>query len=245
MKLKKICDINSTFKLNKNDNIEELNFDIRKKLKSISEMANNLKADTKQEEEFVKNIKSSILKKTNDIASDYRKIQTKYIQEKKTVNEKQAKAKRMYVDEDTEFLDTLTFEKESIAEYEHLTNAQVKEIEENRRQLSYRDKELDSIISAMVEIQEMFKEFNEMVIKQGDLIDRIDVNIDKTQDNVKEAVYALKIAEATQTSCRYISLLLVLCKCIFKTSVIYHWDSWRCNTQDCIEINGIEIKFIQ
>jgi len=72
-----------------------------------------------------------------------------------------------------------------------------------------RDKELESILSSIIEVNDMFKEFNQIVVQQGTLLDRIDFNLEATHNYAKEGVTHLKVAETAQ-SCSRLTLILIL-----------------------------------
>jgi syntaxin 16 len=55
----------------------------------------------------------------------------------------------------------------------------------------------------------MFKEFNQLVVHQGTLLDRIDFNLETTHNYAKEGVTHLKVAETAQ-SCSRITIILIL-----------------------------------
>jgi t-SNARE complex subunit (syntaxin) len=61
-----------------------------------------------------------------------------------------------------------------------------------------RDSEIKTILHGIVELQELFKEFSELVNMQQEMIDRIDANVCKTTETIKSANNDLKKAEEYQ-----------------------------------------------
>jgi len=78
-----------------------------------------------------------------------------------------------------------------------------------------RDQEINQLVDTMNELGHIFKELNHLVIDQGNLLDRIDYNIEQTLINTKKANVQLKKAERAQDSacakyCIYMLVLLIL-----------------------------------
>lgn len=55
-----------------------------------------------------------------------------------------------------------------------------------------RNKEILKLVDTVNELNEIYKEMSQLVLIQGTLIDRIDVNLDKTIENVKKGNNNLK-----------------------------------------------------
>jgi syntaxin 16 len=83
-----------------------------------------------------------------------------------------------------------------------------------------RDAEINQLVDTMNELGHIFKQLNHLVIDQGNLLDRIDYNIEQTLHNTKKANVQLKKAVKYQDSAcaRYCIWTLVLM--IFVFSVI-------------------------
>lgn len=64
---------------------------------------------------------------------------------------------------------------------------QVNELIANTREIMRRDKEIREILQSIVELQDLFKEFSALVIEQGTLLDRIDYNLETTQQHIEVA----------------------------------------------------------
>jgi t-SNARE complex subunit (syntaxin) len=50
-----------------------------------------------------------------------------------------------------------------------------------------RDQEITKVVQSIYSLNAIYKELQNLVIEQGSLLDRIDENIDKTVESVKEA----------------------------------------------------------
>jgi syntaxin 16 len=93
---------------------------------------------------------------------------------------------------------------------EGLSDEKIKQIMQNNRLLKQRDVELDKILSSILELNEMFKESNRLIVIQGSMLDRIDLNIEKTQDFVSETKKELIEAEKVQSGSHYLICMIFL-----------------------------------
>jgi len=80
-----------------------------------------------------------------------------------------------------------------------------------------RDAEINQLVDTMNELGTIFKQLNTLVIEQGNILDRIDYNIEQTLDNTKKANIQLKKAEKSQSNgcARYCIFVLVTLICVF------------------------------
>ena len=56
----------------------------------------------------------------------------------------------------------------------------------------FRDSEINQLVDTMNELGNIFKQLNTIVIEQGNILDRIDYNIEQTLENTKKANKQLK-----------------------------------------------------
>lgn len=79
-------------------------------------------------------------------------------------------------------------------------------------QIDQREREIEKIAQGVIDLSNLFQELNTMVIDQGTVLDRIDYNVERTAEHVKEAEKELKVATGYQkrSTKRKIILLLVL-----------------------------------
>lgn len=75
-----------------------------------------------------------------------------------------------------------------------------------------REREIEKIAQGVIDLSNIFQELNSMVIDQGSLLDRIDYNVERTAEHVKQAEGELKVATGHQKKGvrRKVILLLVL-----------------------------------
>ena len=78
--------------------------------------------------------------------------------------------------------------------------------------IEQREREIEKIAQGVIDLSNIFQELNSMVIDQGSLLDRIDYNVERTAEHVKEAEKELTVATGYQkkSTKRKVILLLVL-----------------------------------
>ena len=84
------------------------------------------------------------------------------------------------------------------------------------------DQEIDKLSEGMVSIHSLFKQMNDIVVHQGEVVDRIDYNIDTAMKHVsKGKVHLVKAKDYQEHGCArwcirfQISAILVLAVLIF------------------------------
>ena len=90
--------------------------------------------------------------------------------------------------------------------------AHQKLLQSNDAIILQREREIEEIAQGIIELSDLFRELQTMVIDQGTLLDRIDYNVERMATDVKEAARELKVAEGYQkkTIKRKIIFLLLL-----------------------------------
>lgn len=78
--------------------------------------------------------------------------------------------------------------------------------------ISQREREIEDIAQGIIDLADLFRDLQTMVIDQGTLLDRIDYNVENMSSDVKGAAEELKTAEGYQkkTTKRKIIFLLLL-----------------------------------
>lgn len=82
----------------------------------------------------------------------------------------------------------------------------------NDAAISQREREIEDIAQGIIELADLFRDLQTMVIDQGTMLDRIDYNVERMATDVKEADKELRVAEGYQkkTTKRKIIFLLLL-----------------------------------
>lgn len=99
-------------------------------------------------------------------------------------------------------------------------DTQMAQVLQNQRDIIERDRELQNILTSIIELKDMFSEMNELIIEQGTLLDRIDYNLDNTEANVVEGKENLIQAEKYQGCSRITLCLMFLVVAFIAVAVI-------------------------
>ena len=93
-----------------------------------------------------------------------------------------------------------------------LQAAQQKVLNSNDTAIAQREREIEDIAQGIIELSDLFRDLQTMVIDQGTMLDRIDYNVERMHTDVKDAEVELKVASGYQrkTTKRKIILLLIL-----------------------------------
>lgn len=78
--------------------------------------------------------------------------------------------------------------------------------------IAQREREIEEIAQGIIELSDLFRDLQTMVIDQGTMLDRIDYNVERMHTDVKAAEKEIKVASGYQrrTTKRKIILLLFL-----------------------------------
>jgi syntaxin 16 len=88
-----------------------------------------------------------------------------------------------------------------------------KQLTSNDTAIMQREREITDIAQGIIELADIFKELQTMIIDQGTMLDRIDYNVERMAVDVKAADTELKVASGYQrrgTKRRIILLLILL-----------------------------------
>eukprot|EP01012_Entosiphon_sulcatum_P026274 TRINITY_DN31694_c0_g1_i1.p1 TRINITY_DN31694_c0_g1~~TRINITY_DN31694_c0_g1_i1.p1 ORF type:complete len:311 (+),score=81.75 TRINITY_DN31694_c0_g1_i1:50-982(+) len=142
------------------------------------------------------NVQQSLVNETNEKSRQFRKMQQHYLEQ---LSRQRAKSKRLRGSNS----DAAEEEEREIALLTQclepgFTQQQLEQVMERVRFVDERATELERILQGTLELLELFKDMQQLVVEQGTMLDRIDYNIDQTRNNVDEA--NAQLAEATQKS---------------------------------------------
>ena len=166
---------------------------------------------------MAKNLKMSLASRVGDVSTLFRKKQSAYLKKMRSLGGMHTPLDRAGTPmaqnpyNDPAMMDSET--DRSAAQSTLLQTAQVR-----RRpgvmdaQIDQREREIEKIAQGVIDLSNLFQELNTMVIDQGTVLDRIDYNVERTAEHVKEAEKELKVATGYQkrSTKRKIILLLVL-----------------------------------
>lgn len=82
--------------------------------------------------------------------------------------------------------------------------------EENTKFAQEREQEVNAIVKSIMDLNDIFKDLNQMVVDQGTVLDRIDYNVEQTQIQVFEGFKQLQKADAYQRKNRKMCAIIIL-----------------------------------
>ena len=82
--------------------------------------------------------------------------------------------------------------------------------EENSRAIKRRQEVINSVVQSVQDLTTIFRDLASMVTEQGEVVDRIDYNIENTSIKVEEGLEQLKKASKYQKSSRKMKCILIL-----------------------------------
>lgn len=99
-----------------------------------------------------------------------------------------------------------------------LQATQQRVLHSNDAAITQREREIEDIAQGIIELSDLFRDLQNMVIDQGTMLDRIDYNVERMNEDVKGADTELKVASGYQrksTKRKIILLLLILVAGLF------------------------------
>ncbi len=114
----------------------------------------------------------------------------------------------------TNYTDPSLMESDADKSYSESTLRQTthKQLTSNDSAIMQREREITEIAQGIIELADIFKDLQAMVIDQGTMLDRIDYNVERMATHVKAADKELKVATGYQKKAvkRKVILLLIL-----------------------------------
>jgi syntaxin 16 len=171
------------------------------------------------EETMARNIQISLAARVQEASALFRKRQSAYLKKLKTLGGFDSAADRTSTPVQTNFNpDTSLLESDADRSFSQSTIQQQQQLHRtsssvNDSLIQQREREIEGIAQGIIELADLFRDLNTMVIDQGTLLDRIDYNIERTAIDVRGAERELVVAEGYQRKSmkRKVIFLLILC----------------------------------
>ena len=168
---------------------------------------------------MAKNLKMSLASRIGDVSTSFRKKQSAYMKKLRQLGgmgssspfDRSSTPMAQNPYNDPAMMDSEA--DRSSAQSTLLQTAQVrKRTGVQDAAIEQREREIEKIAQGIIDLSNLFQEIQTMVIDQGTVLDRIDYNVERTAEHVKEADKELKVATGYQkrSTKRKIILLLVL-----------------------------------
>lgn len=84
------------------------------------------------------------------------------------------------------------------------------QIESQSEAISAREKQIEDVAKSILQLAEIFRDMQTLVVDQGTMLDRIDYNIELVRATIEPAFEELKKAEETQKNSKFQYCILAL-----------------------------------
>ncbi|CZS97097.1 related to the member of the syntaxin family of t-SNAREs TLG2 [Rhynchosporium agropyri] len=171
---------------------------------------------SKGEETMARNIQISLAGRVQEASAGFRKKQSAYLKKLRGLSGMNPSIERTSTPPYNNFTDPSLLETETDKSYSQSTLTQTqtqKHLISNDAAITQREREITDIAQGIIELADIFKELQTMIIDQGTMLDRIDYNVERMAVDVKAADKELNVASGYQkkgTKRRIIFLLILL-----------------------------------
>ncbi|OIW29853.1 t-SNARE [Coniochaeta ligniaria NRRL 30616] len=195
--------------------------DCHRCIQKVEQMVRESKAQgqmTKAEEVMAKNIQINLATRVQEASANFRKKQSAYLKKLRGMGGMSSPADRSStpLPGGASFAaDPSILESDADRSFSQSTlqaTSHQKLLQSNDAAILQREREIDDIAQGIIELSDLFRDLQAMVIDQGTMLDRIDYNVERMATDVKEADKELTVASGYQkkTSKRMVILLLLL-----------------------------------
>ncbi|KAK1760933.1 t-SNARE [Echria macrotheca] len=172
---------------------------------------------SRADEIMAKNIQTNLATRVQEASAGFRKKQSTYLKKLRGMSGISSPADRSSTPlaGGSGFTDPSILESDADRSFSQSTlqaSSHQKLLHSNDAVISQREREIEDIAQGIIELADLFRDLQTMVIDQGTMLDRIDYNVERMATDVKEADKELKVAEGYQkkTTKRKIIFLLLL-----------------------------------
>ncbi|KAI2788482.1 hypothetical protein POX_e06498 [Penicillium oxalicum] len=169
---------------------------------------------TSGEETMAKNIQISLASRVQEASARFRKKQSTYLKKLRDLDGISTPFERSPTPAQNPFTDPSLMESEVDKSFSQtmLMQTQQRATGQNDAAIAQREREINDIAKGIIELSDIFRELQAMIIDQGTMLDRIDYNVERMNTEVKAAEKELKVATNYQrrTTKRKVMLLLAL-----------------------------------
>jgi len=192
--------------------------DCQKAIQRVEMMVRESKGQggiSKGEETMARNIQISLAGRVQEASAGFRKKQSAYLKKLRGLGGMSAPIDRVSTPLYSNYTDPSLMESDADKSYSQSTLQQTsqKQLTSNDSAIMQREREITDIAQGIIELADIFKELQSMIIDQGTMLDRIDYNVERMAVDVKAADKELKVASGYQkkgTKRRVIFLLILL-----------------------------------
>ncbi|KAL2007710.1 hypothetical protein VTN00DRAFT_7692 [Thermoascus crustaceus] len=169
---------------------------------------------SKGDEMMAKNIQISLAARVQEASAGFRKKQSTYLKKLRELEGMASPFERTATPVQNPYTDPSLMESDADKSFSQSTLQQTSQKLTGRNDavIMQREREINDIAKGIIELSDIFRELQTMIIDQGTMLDRIDYNVERMGTEVKAADKELKVATNYQrrTTKRKIILLLLI-----------------------------------
>ena len=169
---------------------------------------------SKGDESMARNIQIALAARVQEVSATFRKKQSSYLNKLRALGGFSSPIGRSSTPVQNPYSDPSMMESDADKSFSQSTLQQTaqKRHHSNDAVIEQRESEINDIAKGIIELADIFKDLQTMVIDQGTMLDRIDYNVERMTVDVKEAEKELTVATGYQRRSlkRKILLLLLL-----------------------------------
>ena len=189
----------------------------QKAIKRIEKMVNEAKQTGNLQtgdEVMARNIQVALASRVQEVSATFRKKQSNYLNKLRALGGFESPIGRSSTPVQNPYSDPALMESDADRSFSQSTLQQTaqKRIHRNDAVIAQREQEINDIAKGIIELADIFRDLQAMVIDQGTMLDRIDYNVERMATDVKGAEKELIVATNYQrrNTKRKILLLLLL-----------------------------------
>ncbi|OOF98254.1 hypothetical protein ASPCADRAFT_43530 [Aspergillus carbonarius ITEM 5010] len=164
------------------------------------------------DETMAKNLQISLAARVQEASARFRKKQSNYLKKLRGLEGGSVPFERSPTPMQNPYTDPSLMESDADKSFSQSTLIQTSQrlTGQNDAAIEQREREINDIAKGIIELSDIFRELQAMVIDQGTMLDRIDYNIERMGTEVKAADKELKVVCLHQMRCTEEFLLIVL-----------------------------------
>jgi len=174
----------------------------QRQLKQLQQLSSH--SSNGKETVIVRNIVINLVSRLQEITGKFRVSQGDYLRRLKAREDQQQHYFSSFQGDDD---DGLLMDESSVSSW---TQQDVILLQQNNKFIQRREEEINHIVNSIQDLNTIFKDLAQMVSEQGEIVDRIDYNIENTSLKVEAGLKQLQQAEKYQANNRKMKCILLL-----------------------------------
>ncbi|PKS11638.1 hypothetical protein jhhlp_001789 [Lomentospora prolificans] len=192
-----------------------------RRIQRVEQMVHESKSQgtlTRSEETMARNIQTSLATRVQDASAAFRKKQSAYLKKLRGMSglSSPGAVERGSTPQPSSYYNDPSMQESDADRYYSQstlqTTSQQKMLHSNDTIILQREREIEDIAQGIIELSDLFRDLQSMIIDQGTMLDRIDYNVERMATDLKDAEKELTVASGYQkkTTKRKIILLLII-----------------------------------